>query len=462
MKTYPMIAVVIVVIGALLALDYFKPSILLRNTECDTIDSLRVYRFVIQGEPHETQHCYRYETEERVLVYIPRDSVRVYPQASDTIITRTRIRRGGKIGDFNYGLYLRRQGIIGTAYAWRYMLHPCAERREISVPLQKRLYHRLTESGLEGDELATTGALTLGYKEDLDPDLRRRFQASGAAHVLAVSGLHTGIIYTLLMGLLTLGGRVRPRYEDQWGRVILGSVIIVAMWGYAWITGMTPSVVRCVVMVSMVEIGKMVYRNSLTLNTIAASAVLILLVSPLDLWSISFQLSFAATTSIVLIANDLEQVMPFASQGHTFWRKAIRYILGMIVVSLAAQIGTAPITMFTFGQMSNYFLLTNLLVLPIASCLVPCGLACIALGGSGVGIIFGKITYGLAWMMNHAVGWIESLPGSSCNVSITGWMVILLYGAIGMGWMAVHKSLWWLIGVASAVIGFCTAYIILY
>jgi competence protein ComEC len=114
--------------------------------------------------------------------------------------------------------------------------------------------------------------------------------------------------------------------------------------------------------------------------------------------------------------------------------------------------------MYTFGQVSNYFLLTNLIVLPIASLLVPIGLATVAFGGTAIGQFTGYITYGLAWLMNHAVGWIEQLPGSISQVHIDIPMVLLLYIAMLMGWLTMHKSLWWLIGVASTMIGFCIVY----
>ena len=462
MKSYPMIGMLAVVIAALLLLDTFRPSLLLHRTEYAAIDSLRPYAFVLTGEPRETPHCLRYEAEAlcigKVLVYIAKDTC---PSAAcdrplavgDTVLARTRVRRGGKIGDFDYGLFLRRQGIVGTAYVHNYQLK--IKNYELKESLQKRLYRRLAASGLSGDELATTGALTLGYKEDLDPQLRHRFQASGAAHVLAVSGLHTGILYALLLGLLTLGGRVKPHYENRIGRIALGAIIIAAMWGYAWLTGLTPSVVRCVVMVTLVETGKMLYRHSQTLNTIAAAAVLILIVRPLDLWSLSFQLSFAATAAIVIIATDFEREIHRQNWTRTIHGEALSWIAGTIIISLAAQIGTLPITMYTFGQVSNYFLLTNLIVLPIATLLVPFGLVSIALGGSLLGRWVGYLTFGLAWLMNHAVGWIEALPGSVSVIHIDGGMAALLYAAIGMGWLTIHKSLWWLTGVGAAAITFC-------
>jgi competence protein ComEC len=202
----------------------------------------------------------------------------------------------------------------------------------------------------------------------------------------------------------------------------------------------------------------MLYRNSLTINTIAAAAVLILLVRPLDLWSISFQLSFAATIAIVIFAKGMEQLMPLQQSGNRWKNWIITYILGTITVSIAAQLGTLPITMYTFGLVSNYFLLTNLIVLPIASFLVPIGLATVVLSGTPLGTLFGHASYGLAWLMNHAVGWIEQLPGSVTQVHINAWMVLLLYAAMVMGWLTMHRSLWWLIGVASTMIGFCIVY----
>lgn len=463
MKSYPMIVLFTVVLLVLLFLDTFKPSFLLSRTECDSIDSVRRYAFVLSGVPRDTKKCWRYETEQRVLLYILRDSTRTPPQEGDTLIARTRIRRGGYIGRFNYGRYLRRQGIIGTAFVGKnYHIHPSSPSSvKHSLSLQSRMYQRLSAAGLRGDELATTGALTLGYKEDLDPALRQRFQASGAAHVLAVSGLHTGIIYALLMAIMTLGGRIRPQHENRWGRAVMGAIVVAVMWGYAWLTGLTPSVVRCVVMITLVETGRVLYRNSPTLNTIAAAAVLILIVRPLDLWSISFQLSFAATAAIVIMAEDIEELFrkwEAILYRKPFWGKAVNWTIGIIIVSIAAQLGTLPITMYTFGQLSNYFLLTNLIVLPLATLLVPCGLVTVAMGGTFLGKAAGYAAFGLAWLMNHAVGWIESLPGSTTTVHISLLMAGLLYAAMAMGWLAIHKTLWWLIGAAGAVIIFCILY----
>lgn len=424
-RAYPMLVLLLPLVVAILVCEragWLYPP------ETVAYDSLYVHTFILTSDDKPTAKCERYEAQTyggKVYLYVRRDSTRTFPQQGDTLIAATRIRRADSIGDFDYRRYLLRQGIVGTAYVRDYSLSPSAVTHQPS--LQKRLYSRLSAAGLSGDELATTGALTLGYKEDLDRELKRRFQASGAAHVLAVSGLHTGIIYALLLGLLTLAGRRKPLYENRLGRCTLSLIIIAAMWFYAWLTGMTPSVVRAVLMVTIFEVGRMFYRQAISLNTIAAAAVLILLVRPLDFWSVSFQLSFSATAAIVLVANEMGKLVHYDSLRRLPGGRFLNWVVGIPIVSFAAQLGTLPLSMYYFNQISNYFLLTNLIVLPLASILVPCGLISIALGGTSLGLIAGKITYGLAWLMNHSVAWLEALPGSTTQVSIGTTMVAIYY-----------------------------------
>ena len=423
-----MVLLLLPLVAAILLYDHFYPSETKEAVERD-------YAFVITSNAKPTPKCERFETQliaqrdsgevewqaakGEVYLYLLRDSANTLPGYYDTVIAHTTVE------------YDRR---IGRAFAARYTLQPSEDAYQPS--LQERLYRRLESAGVSGDELAIVGALTLGYKEDLDPEVKHRFQSSGAAHVLAVSGLHTGIIYGLILWLLTIGGRFKPRYENRWGRCGISALIIGAMWFYAWLTGMTPSVVRAVLMVSIVEIGRMSYRNAISINTIAGAAVLILLVRPTDLWSVSFQLSFSATFAIVVMASSLERFL-----HRQDWKsRALSWVVGMVIVSIAAQLGTLPITMYNFGQVSTYFLLTNLIVLPLATLLVPFGLVSIALGGSWLGVLIGKITWRLAWMMNESVGWIESLPGSTVSAHIDGLMIGLYYGLFLLFYVLVIKK----------------------
>lgn len=435
LRAYPMVVLLLPLVAAILLYDHCCPKAVEEAVARDVA-------FVIRSEAKPTEKCERFEAEViaqrdstncegrrakgewqaakgEVYLYLLRDSANTMPGWGDTVVAHTTIE------------WDRR---IGRAFAARWNIQPSEVSYQPS--LQERLYGRLKAAGLEGDELAIVGALTLGYKEDLDPEVKQRFQASGAAHVLAVSGLHTGVIYGLLLLIVTLGGRFKPLYEERWARWGISLLIIGVMWFYAWLTGMTPSVVRAVLMVSIVEIARMAYRRAVSINTIAAAAVLILLVRPADLWSVSFQLSFTATAAIVMTASSMERFL-----RRQVWKsKALNWVVGTIIVSLAAQIGTLPITMYNFGQVSSYFLLTNLIVLPLATILVPLGLVTMTLGGGWIGMVAGKVTGAVAWLLNHAVGWIESLPGSTVSAQIDGWMVAAYYALILLFYWTVVKK----------------------
>ena len=446
-QSYPMVILLLLVVAAILLINRFRPFAYQPQAE-DT------YAFVINSSPRPTAKCERFETrllsQGTVYLYLLRDSTRALPSYGDTILAKTRIEW---------------YHTTGRAFAFNYAVRPVKSHQ---LPLQVQLYNRLQSAGLSGDELATVGALTLGYKEDLDPTLKQHFQAAGAAHVLAVSGLHTGIIYTLLIALFTAFGCFKPLHENPVHRCLISILIIAAMWAYAWLTGLTPSVVRAVVMLSLVEIGRMIYRQSVTVNTIAAAAVLILIVRPTDLWSVSFQLSFAATFAIVLVAKRAESFLHTLEWEYRRFGKPLAWIVGTITISLAAQLGTLPITMYYFGQFSTYFLLTNLIVLPLATLLVPCGLLSIALsslaslasgsstlvlGGSTFSLLFPhithaltflshaftRITYALAWLMNHAVAFLDSLPHSTIPCHIPLWMLLLYYPLLLTLYALIHN-----------------------
>ena len=483
LRRYPM-AVLLLPLTVTILLCYYsgKPIDLLRDTEVDYLDSMQVFRVVLTDYPRERAKTVQAEAEVlgrvdggqvkaakgKVFLYLQPDSTDfarnkealMGMQIGDTLLVRTRVQRGGRLGEFDYGNYLRMQGIVGTAFVRRTQWRRLSGAADVSFweprRWQRALYQRFRVLGIEGDELATLGALTLGYKDDLEPDLRRSFQCAGAAHVLAVSGLHTGIIYAVVLTLLTIVGRCKPMYSNRLGRCMLSLTVIVVMWGYALLTGLTPSVVRSVVMLTVMEAGKMWYRRGTLLNTLFFAAWAILLVRPRDLFSVSFQLSFAAVAAIVLLTPDSPIPQAASTVGGRVWRRVANYIFGLLAVSLAAQLGTLPISLYYFGQCSNYFMLTNLMVLPLAWVIVLMGFATLLLGLiPHVGVWMAKGTGGMVWLLNHAVGWVESLSGSTTVLRISVPMVVLLYVAIACGYWGVKRSLWWLLPTALSLGAFC-------
>lgn len=433
-----------------------KPLNLLKDTDVDYLDRDTILAMRLLSNAQERTKTFRYEAEveggSKVLLYLQKDSMPM-PVMGDVLLVETQVRRGGKSGKFDYGLYLRRQGIVGTCWALRRNWQLIGHEDDMGLKgLAKRsqyfLYQQYRKMGIEGQELGIISALTLGYREDLDKDVQRAFSASGAMHVLAVSGLHTGIVWGIVMWILTLGVLYKPLWEDKFRRWLLNISTIVLIWAYAFLTGLSPSVMRSALMLTFWALSSLLEQQTSRWNPLLAAAVVILIVNPLALWSVSFQLSFAAVAGIMLFGSSMQQAV--VSKGRV-WQS----VSGLLIVSLAAQLGTMPLTLHYFGQTSNYFALTNLIVVPMAGILLSLGFSTLAMSWCAVGEWLGWATKWCTWLLNQAVQWIESLPYSTTHMHLSEWGVIGLYGAIICGLLMMRGGKvhwWWIIGVIICLI----------
>lgn len=433
-----------------------KPLNLLKDTDVDYLDRDTILAMRLLNNAQERTKTFRYEAEVegggKVLLYLQKDSMPM-PVMGDVLLVETQVRRGGKSGKFDYGLYLRRQGIVGTCWALRRNWQLIGHEDDMGLKgLAKRsqyfLYQQYRKMGIEGQELGIISALTLGYREDLDKDVQRAFSASGAMHVLAVSGLHTGIVWGIVMWILTLGVLYKPLWEDKFMRWLLNISTIVLIWAYAFLTGLSPSVMRSALMLTFWALSSLLEQQTSRWNPLLAAAVVILIVNPLALWSVSFQLSFAAVAGIMLFGSSMQQAV--VSKGRV-WQS----VSGLLIVSLAAQLGTMPLTLHYFGQTSNYFALTNLIVVPMAGILLSLGFSTLAMSWCAVGEWLGWATKWCTWLLNQAVQWIESLPYSTTHMHLSEWGVIGLYGAIICGLLMMRGGKvhwWWIIGVIICLI----------
>lgn len=433
-----------------------KPLNLLKDTDVDYLDRDTILAMRLLSNAQERTKTFRYEAEVegggKVLLYLQKDSMPM-PVMGDVLLVETQVRRGGKSGKFDYGLYLRRQGIVGTCWALRRNWQLIGHEDDMGLKgLAKRsqyfLYQQYRKMGIEGQELGIISALTLGYREDLDKDVQRAFSASGAMHVLAVSGLHTGIVWGIVMWILTLGVLYKPLWEDKFRRWLLNISTIVLIWAYAFLTGLSPSVMRSALMLTFWALSSLLEQQTSRWNPLLAAAVVILIVNPLALWSVSFQLSFAAVAGIMLFGSSMQQAV--VSKGRV-WQS----VSGLLIVSLAAQLGTMPLILHYFGQTSNYFALTNLIVVPMAGILLSLGFSTLAMSWCAVGEWLGWATKWCTWLLNQAVQWIESLPYSTTHMHLSEWGVIGLYGAIICGLLMMRGGKvhwWWIIGVIICLI----------
>lgn len=265
-------------------------------------------------------------------------------------------RNFGNPGEWDYAGYMRNKGFVGRSFVaagnWersgRKVLSPTltAQRCRLSI---LRFYRSL---GLEEDNYAFIAAVTLGYKAYLPDNIKEAFRASGTAHLLAVSGLHTGVIYLLLSFLLSfLGNKGTGLHIRQW-------LIIGSLWCYAFLTGLSPSVTRAVIMLSLYCLSRLKGKRGFTSNTLAAAAFLILIFHPHSLFDISFQMSFGAVFSILWFQPRIAALLHPKNRVAT-------HLWELMTLSLSAQLGLFPMVLHYFGTFPTWFFLSNILVVPL-------------------------------------------------------------------------------------------------
>ena len=283
--------------------------------------------------------------------------------------------REWRSGTFDYRLYLEVHGFTGVTFAggdW--------QKREVSLRgvsrLQRtrlfflrqrsRLLERLRMQGLADDAYAVVAAMTLGDKSALSGTMKDVYSRTGASHVLALSGLHLGIIYTLL-SLLVVGRR--------W-RVLSQLLVVLSVWAFVFLVGMSVSVVRAAVMISTYALLSLGHRDKMSVNTLAFTAIIMLMVNPYALFDVGFQLSYLAVFAILVFLPLSDRLV-----SHEFLMShgLLRWLWGMSCVSCAAQIGVAPLIAYHFGRFSTFFLLTNFVVVPATMLILYLSLATLML-----------------------------------------------------------------------------------
>jgi len=349
----------------------------------------------------------------KAVVYIQKDSLSSRLLYGDQILGYLRFQKPvGKVNPagFDYAAYLGRQGIKATAYlsagSWEEVGYNGAfSVFRVAGQFRNKLLQIYRNFGIAGDEYAVLSALTLGFTDALQPDLRANYSATGAMHILSVSGLHVGIIYVVIAFLLSF-------MQKSKRLKILRAVLIVSfLWMYAFVTGLSPSVIRSAFMFSLVAVGSALDRKSQIYNTVFMSAFFMLLIDPDFLFDVGFQLSYAAVLSIVFFQKPFVSLFPVRT-------KAMRWLRDLVAVSVAAQLGTLPVTLYYFQQFPNYFILTNIVAIPVSTLVIY--LAIVLLLFHWVPVISTGIAFLLkwsVWLLNFLIAEIEHLPYSVSGVS---------------------------------------------
>lgn len=302
---------------------------------------------------------------------------------------------------FDYGKYLETKGIYAQLFLETSQI-------KISNHIDKNIWYytsifrnkiiqNLEKSGFKKEELAVISALILGQQQDISPEVLRDYQYAGAVHILSVSGLHVGFILLFITFLL------KPLPKNKYGNFIRLTVILVSLWLFALIAGLAPSVVRSAAMFSFVAIGMFLNRETNIYHTMLVSLFLILLVEPLFLFDIGFQLSYIALFFILWLQPILKSI----------WQpknKITAYFWDIITVSFAAQIGAMPLSIYYFHQFPGLFFVTNLVLIPCLSIIMAIGVLLMILAYFDfVPLFLSKIVELSITFTNSYIKWIASI-----------------------------------------------------
>ena len=321
-------------------------------------------------------------------------------------------------GNFNYRRYLEIHGFSGNTFvsSWKWQKAQVSLSGISRLERSKLFFLKLRSSILDrirnyqsADAYAVVAAMALGDKSALTKELKDVYSITGASHVLALSGLHLGIIYTLLSLL------VRGRRWQMTSQLL----IILSIWAFAFLVGLSTSVVRSAMMLSIYALMSLGHRDKMSVNTLAFSAIVLLIFNPLSLFDVGFQMSFMAVFAILILYPLFEGVF---SQEYLMSHRIVRWVWAMVTVSCAAQIGVAPLIAYYFGRFSTYFLLTNFVVIPATTLILYLSL-----------LVF--IVPSLAYLLLYVVGLLNSvltkmaaLPGASIDgLTPTVLQVVMVY-----------------------------------
>jgi len=370
----------------------------------------KTIKVVLNTEYLKNQHEWE-KAKNKVILYLEKDSLSQSLSIADMIAIKTNLKFVSppkNPNEFDYQNYLSNHFIYHYSYLknrdW-FLIQQAEENNlfKIASTVRNYLIKSLEKKGLNKNELAIASALILGYKNKIDIRLKKAYSSAGAMHVLAVSGLHVGVIYLLFNFLLVFLDK------KKYGNYIKSGLLLFILWSYALITGFSPSILRATTMFSFIVIGKLLNRNNNIFNTLAASALVLLIINPLYIMEVGFQLSYAAVIGIIVIQPFIYNIF------NTRWW-LLDKIWEITAVSIAAQIATFPLALLYFHQFPNYFILSNLMVIPLAITILYLGILTISC--LSIPIISDYLIIALKHLiqfLNWSVINIERLPYSLSN-----------------------------------------------
>ena len=341
----------------------------------------------------------------KLLLYFAKDSSVSQLHYGDKILINKnlqQIKNSGNPGAFNYQRYAAFQQTFHNVFLkekdWELLKDKNVNgfKQFIFTAREKILATLRTNLNAGKDELGIAEALLIGYTNDLDKDLVQAYSNTGVVHIIAISGMHLGLIYIMLVWLFARTPGIK---RSKWMQALL---ILSCLWLFSLLTGGSASVLRSAVMFSFITLGKTIFtKHSSVYNSLAASAFAMLIYNPYYLWDVGFQLSYLAVTGIVIFQKPIYNLVYVKN-------KWVNKIWEMLAITLAAQILTFPVCIYYFHQFPNLFLITNLIAVPLSTIILFAEIVLVAFSWIPfVGMYLGKITGWLVWLMNKIILWIN-------------------------------------------------------
>ena len=304
--------------------------------------------------------------------------------------------------EFNYKQYLNNKGIYYQVFVEENNIHINAKNQgnwliSTSLKLRQSLIQKFERYIDNERSFQIAIALIFGYRSQVDSESLRAFTNTGTIHVLSVSGLHVGLVFGFLNIMLLWLNRFR------YGKLVRSVIIIIAIWAYVVLTGMSPPILRAGIMITFFTLSILFSRKQIALNTLFASAFFILLFAPNYLLDVGFQLSYSAILGIILF-------YPLLANLYIPSNKWSKYIVEYIYVSLAAQLFTLPLALYYFHQFPNYFLIANLFIAIPSTLVMYSGILLAVIPFDFASKLFGKITTWLLDVLVDGLLIIEKLP----------------------------------------------------
>lgn len=373
------------------------------------------------------------EADADIMIYIKRNPAAEMLRYGDQLTVAGGLQEPGEPmnpGEFDYRAWLKDQGIGYVCFArndWKKIGEDIPSvLKYYALKLRNYFTERMKVAGLSGQELAVSEALLLGKSNEIDPNLLASYSASGTLHVLSVSGMHVALLFVVLLKLLA------PLETRKNGKLISYCIQFAVIWFYAFMTGMSPSVLRSVMMLSVIIFGNIIHRKGHLLNTLAASALLLLIFDPLLIRNAGFLLSYAAVAGIVIGVPVLEPLFEPSN-------RVTRWVWDITTVTLAAQLFTFPLGLILFQQFPTWFLLTNLIIIPLSTICLYAGLFFLSISWWTFGATIYAYVFGfLIAVLNGVVAFTEYLPSAliqtaswtKIEIAILYFLVILILVAI--------------------------------